>query len=105
MPPQYALQAETPIDPAYNQDVVTLVARLQETPLSSPAALSMLCRQEISHVYVGQGQGRVGLTAVPLFLPDELSASPAFSPLYHQDQVWVFGFDISLCPAENKDPG
>jgi hypothetical protein len=105
MPPQYALQAETPIDPAYNRDVVKLVTRLQEVSPTSSEGLSLMCQQDISHVYVGQSQGRVGVTAIPLFLPDELLASPAFSPLYHQDQVWVFAFDSSTCPADTRDPG
>jgi hypothetical protein len=103
MPPQYALLAETPIDPTYSRDVVDLVTRLQETPLSSPEAISLLCQQDISHVFVGQRQGQVGSAvgwlAVPLVLPDELLANPAFSPLYHQDRVWVFAFDRSICPA------
>jgi hypothetical protein len=109
MPPQYALLAETPIDPAYDRDVVNLVARLQNISLSSPEGLSLLCQQEVSHVYVGKRQGQVGSavgwSAVPLFLPDELLANSAFSPLYHQDQVWVFAFDSSICPADVRDPG
>jgi hypothetical protein len=27
----------------------------------------------------------------------DLEASRAFEVLYHQDRVWVFGFDRSLC--------
>jgi hypothetical protein len=105
MPPQYALTNEVPIDPSYSQDIVNLVAQLQEASISSPEGISQLCQQGISHVYVGQGQGRVGLGAVPLYLPDELVDSPAFASLYHQDQVWVFAFDRSACPAGVKDPG
>jgi hypothetical protein len=104
MPPQYALLTETPIDPAYSRNVVDLVAWLQDTSLASSEAISQLCQQDISHVYVGQRQGRVGFAADPLFLPDELLANPAFSPLYHQDQVWVFDFDRSMCLAGVKDP-
>jgi hypothetical protein len=105
MPPQYALTNEIPIDPSYSQDIVNLVAQLQEVSLSSPEGISQLCQQDISHVYVGQGQGHVGLGAVPLYLPDELVGSPAFASLYHQDQVWVFAFDRSACPVGVKDPG
>jgi hypothetical protein len=108
MPPQYALLAETAIDPTYERDVVNLVVRLQEVSLSSPEGHSLLCEQDISHVYAGQRQGGVGSAvgwlAVPLFLPDELLADPAFLPLYHQDHVWVFAFDSSICRAGVRDP-
>jgi hypothetical protein len=105
MPPQYALLTETPIDPAYSRSVVDLVAWLQGTSLSSPEVIPQLCQQNISHVYLGQRQGQVGFAAVPLLSPDELLANPAFSPLYHQDQVWVFAFDRSTCSANVRDPG
>jgi hypothetical protein len=104
MPPQYALVSETPIDSSYNQDVVNLVARLQEVPLSSSEGHSLLCQQEISHIYVGQGQGRVGFGAIALFGPDEMLGDSAFSPLYHHDQVWIFAFDRSICPRGVEDP-
>ncbi len=104
VPPQYALLTETPIDPSYNQDVVNLVARLQEVPLSSPEGHLLLCQQDISHIYVGQGQGRVGFGAIALLEPDEILSDSAFSPLYHHDQVWIFAFDRSICFRDIEDP-
>jgi hypothetical protein len=104
MPPQYALLTETPADPSYNQDVVNLVARLQEVPLSSPQGHLLLCQQDISHIYVGQGQGRVGFGAIALLGPDEILGDSAFAPLYHHDQVWIFAFDRSICPRGVEDP-
>jgi hypothetical protein len=103
IPPQYALLNEAPIDPSYNRDVVNLVAQLQAVSPSSPEGLSLLCQQDISHVYVGQGQGHIGFGAVPLYFPDDLLASSAFAPLYHQDQVWIFAFDRSICPVDVQD--
>jgi hypothetical protein len=100
MPPQYALLNEVPINPTYNQDIVSLVTRLQEIPLSSPEGISLLCQQGISHVYMGDRQGLVGQEAVPLFMPDEMLDSFAFSPQYHEDRVWIFSFDRSTCATD-----
>ncbi len=97
MPPQYALLNEAPAKPGYSQRVVDLVAFLEEHPPASPEGLSRLCEWRITHVYIGQGQGKVGAGAVQLFAPDDFANSPAFRPVYHQDRVWVFALDPVAC--------
>jgi hypothetical protein len=98
MPPQYALLNEMPSQPGYLQRVTRLVIDLRESPPATPEGQRILCENGISHLYVGQAQGRVGSPPpAPLFLPADLAASPAFETLYHQDRVWVFRFDRGLC--------
>ena len=62
----------------------------------------MLCNWGITHVYVGQGQGKVGAGAVQLFSPDALATSPVFSQVYQQDRVYVFALNPQACGAGNR---
>lgn len=93
MPPQYALANEVPIRSGYSQAVVDLVAALEQHRLDSPEALGSLCAFGVTHAYVGQGQGLVGLGAEQLFSPEELRASPYFAPVYAEDRVRIFALD------------
>jgi hypothetical protein len=97
MPPQYALLNEAPSPADYTRRVIELVARLERAPPSAPANTQLLCEWGITHVYVGQGQGRVGLAADQLFTPQQLAASPLFSLVYHQDQVSIFALSAHAC--------
>jgi hypothetical protein len=97
VPPQYALFNEQPIIPGYNKTIVDRIAFLEETTLSSPDVLPNLCAANITHAYVGQGQGNVGAGVVQLFDPHDLNDSPFFEPTYHRDRVWIFDFDTSVC--------
>ena len=97
MPPQYALLNESPARPGYSQQVVDLVTLLEGHSPASPEGLARLCEWGITHVYIGQGQGRVGAGAVQLFSPKALSNSPAFRLLYYQDRVWVFALNPEAC--------
>lgn len=97
MPPQYALLSEMPNQPGYTQQVVALVQLLEETSPASPEGIARLCDWGISHVYIGQGQGKTGSSATQLFAPEELLGSSAFSLLYHQDRVYVFALAPGVC--------
>ncbi|MCX7856196.1 MAG: hypothetical protein N2556_09560, partial [Anaerolineae bacterium] len=97
MPPQYALLNEAPAEPGYSQRVVDLIAHLEEHPPASREGLSRLCEWGITHIYIGQGQGKVGAGAMQLFAPDDFIGSPAFHPAYRQDQVWVFALNPGAC--------
>jgi hypothetical protein len=102
MPPQYALIQETPADPDYTRRVVDLVARLETTSPASPEGIAALCEWGITHVYIGQGQGKVGAGARQLFSPDALIASPDFDALYRQDRVHVFALHPQACGADGR---
>jgi hypothetical protein len=91
MPPQYALLNEQEIEPGYGSRMVALVAGLRQTPLSTTAGHELVCSEGITHVYVGQGEGRVGYPPPePLFTAEQLLSSSQFDALYHRDRVWVF---------------
>jgi hypothetical protein len=101
MPPQYAT-AEVPIEPGYTQRLVALVNKLKNISPGSAQGVSLLCSEGITHVYIGQGQGKVALRAMnlgpQLFSPGEFLSSKYYSLLYHQDRVYVFGLNSSICP-------
>ena len=98
MPPQYAIWNESPIQPDYTQRMVALVNRLGTISLDSPEGVHLLCGEGVTHVYIGQGQGKVGFGVTQLFSPDELLDSQDYSLLYHQDRVYVFALKAGICP-------
>jgi len=98
MPPQYAILNEVPIQPDYTPGMVALVKKLETIPLDSPQGVELLCGEGITHIYIGQGQGKVGFGVAQLFSPDELLDSQDYSLLYHQDRVYVFALKAGICP-------
>jgi hypothetical protein len=98
LPPQYALANERPDPPDYTERVVALVHTLKATPATTPAGMAALCAEGITHIYNGQDQGGVGVTARPLFTPAELDASPHFTRQYAADRVSIYSFDRAACP-------
>jgi len=102
MPPQYALLNEVPADAQYTQSIVNLVAYLETTSPVSPEGVQVLCNWGITHVYVGQGQGKVGAGAMQLFSPDVLAISPVFSTVYQQDRVHIFALKPQACGATSR---
>jgi hypothetical protein len=98
MPPQYALLTETELEPGYGRRVVDIVAQLREASVTTEQGLQTLCNEQITHVYVGQGQGRVASPpSEPLYTPEELASSPLFSEVYHRDRVWIFELADGAC--------
>ncbi len=93
IPPQYALMNAS-IQPNYTQRLIALVNKLQAISPGSEQGVSLLCSEGITHVYIGQEQGRVANRVMSLgpqlFSPDELLSSQDYSLLYHQDRVYVF---------------
>lgn len=97
MPPQYALMNEIPSPPEYSEQVVNLTASLESTGLDTSEGLNIICDQDISHIYIGQGQGKIGSGAQPLFSPQELESSPHYELIYHQDRVYIFSLLPGVC--------
>lgn len=63
-----------------------------------PSALSAaLCNNSVTHVYLGQRRGRVGIGATPLIREAWLRDDDAFSLLYQQNNAQVWSFDRSSC--------
>jgi hypothetical protein len=102
MPPQYALLTEEEVEPGYGQRMVGLVSALRHHSVSSPEGLALLCSEGITHVYIGQGEGRVAVPpSEPLFTAGEMLASPAFQELYHRDKVWILALNRSVCAGHS----
>jgi hypothetical protein len=101
LPPQYALN-EAPIQPGYTQGMIDLVKKLETISLDSQQGVDLLCDEGITHVYIGQGQGKVALRAMnlgpQLFSPNDLLYSQNYGLLYHQDLVYVFALNPGVCP-------
>jgi hypothetical protein len=62
--------------------------------VGDPAVLAMLRDRGVTHVYIGQQQGRVNY-AGPVIEPAALLADSRFAPVYHEDRVWVFALQPS----------
>jgi hypothetical protein len=97
MPPQYAMLNEISAPATYTQRVVDLVAQLETTSPSSPGSLRLLCDWGITHIYIGQGQGEVGVGVTQLFSPDELTSNPHFKLIYRQDRVYILELNPQGC--------
>jgi hypothetical protein len=98
MPPQYALLNEVEAIPGYGGRVVQLVADLNEHAPTSTEGLEELCAFGVTHIYIGQGQGKVAREDLtPFLIPSDLVASPFFELQYHQDRVWIFAVKGDAC--------
>jgi hypothetical protein len=75
--------------PGYLRWVNQLAAEIEAKGIGHPDTLQLLEERDVTYVYIGQQQGRVN-DADPLLQAEDLLASPAFSPVYHQDRVWIF---------------
>jgi hypothetical protein len=76
--------------PEYRLWVNELTTIIQDRGVADPATVDELHRRGITHVYVGQRQGRVNYGGPYVLSPDVLRQSPYYRPIYHRDQVWVF---------------
>ena len=93
IPPQYALANEIPIEPDYSQRLVNLQSELEKTSLASGSGIRLLCEFGITHVFIGQKQGKIANPGEPLFTPEELATSSVFHLIYHQDRVYIFAVE------------
>lgn len=76
--------------PAYREWVNELTQQIQQAGIDDPATLAMLRERGITHVYIGQQQGRVNYAGPQVLDPQALLRSNNYQLVYHQDRVWVF---------------
>jgi hypothetical protein len=76
--------------PEYRLWVNELTQLIQDRGIDDQATLEELRKRGITHVYVGQQQGRVNYGGPHVLSPEVLNESPAYRPIYHRAQVWVF---------------
>ncbi len=97
MPPQYALLNERPTQPDYSDKVVELVETLEKHFPTDPSVQEEICQRGITHVYVGQLQGKASLEKIQLF-PAELDTQTGYLKLiYAQDRVKIYEFSRDFC--------
>ena len=87
-PLNYDLEEE--MWPGYQEWVNDLTGQLQEAGIDEPQTLASLKERGVTHVYVGQRQGRVNYGGPHVLDPETLLQSRHYRPVYHQDRVWVF---------------
>ncbi|MDP1547595.1 MAG: DUF1616 domain-containing protein [Anaerolineales bacterium] len=76
--------------PDYVQWINALTTEIQNKGVAHPDALALLRERGVTHVYIGQRQGRVNYGGPYVLEPKQLLASPNFRLVYHQDRIWVF---------------
>jgi len=76
--------------PDYVQWINALTTEIQNKGIAHPDVLALLRERGVTHVYIGQRQGRVNYGGPYVLEPEQLLASPNFRLVYHQDRVWVF---------------
>ena len=76
--------------PKYRDWVKALTGQIQGAQIDDPATLTLLQVRGITHVYIGQRQGRVNYTGPDVLDPEALLHSGQYQLVYHQDRVWIF---------------
>jgi hypothetical protein len=76
--------------PEYRLWVNELTRQLQTSGVDDPSTVEALRERGVTHVYVGQQEGRVNYSGPHVLDPEALVDSPYYEPVYHEDRVWVF---------------
>jgi hypothetical protein len=79
--------------PDYRQQVNDLARQVEGVGVDDPATLALLRERGVTHVYIGQQQGRVNYAGPIVLDPKALLRSANYEPIYHQDRVWLFKID------------
>jgi hypothetical protein len=77
-------------DSPLRQQVEELAHLVQNSRATDAAVLEALRSAGVTHVYVGQRQGNLNTDAPSTLDPEALAHSDAYTPVYHQDRVWIF---------------
>ncbi len=87
--PPLNYSAESSFNPDYREQINGLVEIVLTEGIEDPQVYAQLRDLGITHVYLGQLQGRVN-NPNPGLNAETLVSSPLYRPVYHQDQVWIF---------------
>jgi hypothetical protein len=74
----------------YREWVNAATAQMQEAGIDDPETRALLEQRNVTHVYVGQQQGRVNYIGPHVLDPETIAQSEHYRPVYHEDRVWVF---------------
>lgn len=87
--PPLNYSAESSFQPDYRERINGLVEIVLTEGIEDPQVYALLRDHNITHVYLGQLQGRVN-NPNPGLNAGTLVSSPLYRLVYHQDQVWIF---------------
>ncbi|MDD3827992.1 MAG: hypothetical protein PHY79_18655 [Anaerolineae bacterium] len=88
--PPLAYGGEVPLEAGARLRIQELNARVHDSALDDPALLALLRAEGVTHVYVGQRQGRVNSSGENAINPHLLAESASYRLVYQQDRVWIF---------------
>ena len=88
LPPMSYVTEDGPT-PDYARQTNDFLAEVLNKGVTQLDVIKLLVDRNIQYIFIGQRQGRVNFNG-PVLEPDQLLASPAFTPVYRQDQVWIF---------------
>lgn len=74
----------------YRERLHALPTELSGRDLADPEVLDLLADYGVTHVYVGQRQGRVNYGGPHVIDPEQMLNSDRYRLLYHRDRVWTF---------------
>jgi hypothetical protein len=87
-PLSYTLESEPWED--YRADLCEFFAFIQTHGIDDTDTISLLRARGVTHIYIGQQQGRINYQGRELLPLSVLSQSRNYHLLYHQDHVWIF---------------
>ena len=88
--PPYTYDLEQELWPGCREWINSLTEQLQKAEVDDPATLTMLKEHGVTHVYVGQQQGRVNYGGPHVLNPEGLLRNARYQMVYYRDRVWVF---------------
>ena len=88
--PPLTYETERGPRPDYLEWINALSALVQDKGMTHPDVLRALAERGVTHIYIGQRQGRVNYSGPHVLIAEQLLADSNFEPVYHRDRVWIF---------------
>jgi hypothetical protein len=79
--------------PDYVEYVNALTRQLEESDLDALETVHMLCERGLTHVYIGQREGRVNYGGPHVLSWEEMARSPSYNLIYQQDRVSILSIE------------
>jgi hypothetical protein len=88
--PPLTYSAERGVTPDFMQRVNAFSHSVNTKGLDDPEVWQMMREHGITHIFIGQRQGRVNNPDGLVLDPQRLRKDPRLQTIYHQDRVWIF---------------
>jgi len=102
--PPLTYGGEVPLEAEARIRIQELNRLVHESSPDDPDLLALLQAEGVTHVYVGQRQGRVNYSGENAIDPQLLAESPNYRLVYHQDRVWIFQV-LAAPPNQGRGAG